>query len=426
MDPEQWMILVPEELRYEILDHKRQKCDCQEPSPCTCGWQRPYDASDERDLFVSLCLRPTYSIGPVFFHFAAAVLRTGVLLLVSDQRNPGNCTYQAWDFGTAEYPRSMIIQSLLLPSEHKDSHGIGHYETLGLPNNGPEATHMTLFPHDHPVLSALRHFSSHPTPSGSPPIFYSCYHAISLPDPPAPSSSSVLHHTLPLAAVPAPSTPDPTRPHRKRLAPSAPGSTRPHRKRLAPERVRDSTSVYYPKEAKRVPLDPLTATSLTAPSRSVSTPVVITANTSDEAPAPVGTGPDMQEAAQPPPPVCPAHTLLTGTDVLANLRHWIRRTGHGRLAARVHFSAKPMWILRCRTVLLDLAASLRCVPIDVAAVVTHLAVLWMLPREVFTIPSRGGAANQRLKYNRIHRRLADDGLLNRLSSQVIDRDVSTT
>src|ERR1700722_6521724 len=119
----------------------------------------------------------------------------------------------------------------------------------------------------------------------------------------------------------------------------------------------------------------------------------------------------MQEAAQPPPPVCPARTLLTCTDGLANLRHWIRRTGHGRLAARVHFSAKPMWILRCRTVLLDLAASLCCVPIDVAAVVTHLSVLWMLPRKVFTIPSRGGAAAQRLKYNRINRRLADHGFL---------------
>jgi hypothetical protein len=146
---------------------------------------------------------------------------------------------------------------------------------------------------------------------------------------------------------------------------------------------------------------------------------VTTASTAEPALAPPSTEPEIQEAAQPPLPIHSSGTPATANDVLNNVRHWVRHTaGRGRLAARVHFSAIPMWTTRCRAVLLALAASLRSTPIDVAAIVTQLSVLWMLPREVFTIPSRGGAAAQRRRYNRIRRRLADEGLLARLLSQV--------
>jgi Reverse transcriptase (RNA-dependent DNA polymerase) len=409
--PNQWIASVPADLRCEILDHKRQKCSCQKRAPCTCGWERPYDASDERDLFVSLCQRPTYSIGPVFFHFAAAVLETGVLLLVCDQRNPGHCSYHVFDFGTAEYPCSMIIQSLFLPSQHGETHGIGHYETLGLPDTDPTIPHMTLFPRDHPILSALRHFSSQPAPSIGSSISYSCYHApllappLGSPPPPAAPAS------MPLSApLPQPPTP----PLLSTLS-----ATKVHRKRLPSQRASESNSVYYPKKAKTSLVNTSIATPLTAPARTMSTPLTITATTSDLASALPSTYSEGQEAKQAPSPVPPPDPAVTATDVLDNVRHWVRQTAcRGRLAARVHFSAIPMWTLRCRMVLLALAASLRSVPIDVTAIVTHLSVLWMLPREVFTIPSRGGAAAQRRKYNRIHRRLADDDLLSRLMSEV--------
>jgi hypothetical protein len=209
--PEQWETLVPNEIREEVLDHRlRRRCSCQQSTPChgVCDWRRPWDASEERDLLVSLLRQLTYSIGAIFFHFVALGLQTGVLLLVSDQRHPENHSYQVFDFGTSEYPKSMIIQSIFLPSAHPDSHGVGHYETLGLPDTGTSNTHMTLFSRDCPILPALRQFSGQPAPSDGAPITYHCYPAMSLPDPQPSSPASARHSSSPdNADLPQPATP---------------------------------------------------------------------------------------------------------------------------------------------------------------------------------------------------------------------------
>ena len=59
-----------------------------------------------------MCARPTFSIGPMFFHIAASVVNVGVLLLVNDGRFPKQRVRLVHDFGTGDYDRSMVIQGL--------------------------------------------------------------------------------------------------------------------------------------------------------------------------------------------------------------------------------------------------------------------------------------------------------------------------
>ena len=142
---------------------------------------------------------------------------------------------------------------------------------------------------------------------------------------------------------------------------------------------------------------------------------------------PSGGGNQRPVVAAAPPLSRSAHVNTIDAQVLANVRGWVRVNAcHRRLARRVHVTAIPQWTLRCRTVLLNLAAALRAEPMDERAVVAHMCVLWALPGRMFTVPSRGGQAQKRNRVKRIHSKLNDDHVVSRMLFELMNAMTITT
>ena len=429
---EQWCAMVPHSLRQDLLDHK-PRCGCGSVTlnSCTCPSFGPID---ERDLFISLCERATYAIGPVFFHIAAAVMKIGVLLLVNDSRYRHHPTRQVQDFGTGDYPSSMIILALYLPPKHKDAHGIGHYETVGLlQQSGPP--HQTLFTRGDPMLAYLRDFAAQRNTEKTldhQRINFLHYPALACPDNPGLALQQQSPSMSLTAATIAPGISTAARSNSRLVRERRPSarllnaivdqpSVQPKQSAGADQRGTPSKRSQMEQHVMSTSPDPLLAASVMAtPARSMSIPHTMRAELATEA-MPSSTARPMGAVPALPPPASTRRDTMAAS-VLANVRNWVRRTvNHGRLAPEVHFSAIPMWTLRCRTVLQALAASLRPEHIDVREVVAHLCVLWMLPGEIFTVPSRsgGGSARRKNRHNRIHGKLNDDGLIMRMMQEVM-------
>lgn len=406
---DQWCELVPDTLREEIKDY-RPPCSCVRGggNVCTCTCGLPLQPADERDIFISLCERPNYAVGPVFFYIASIVMQVGVLLLINDYRYGTHLNRQAHDFGTSQYKHSMIIYGSYPSPKSNQSNGVGHFETVGLSKHDGRR-HQTLFLSNHPMLTALRRIAelrSDPKTLDHSRINYLPHPAQLLNAQPSPMTlQSSITPVATAAGTPATVATDGR--HGRRRTPS-------EKVRAAFEqdqkRVRRSLSKQLDgsdsQNSKIADPSPVRLTT-----RSKSTPTVWS---KDAGPATV---PDVLDTPSPPP----TRQDTISAQIQANVRNWIRRTSaQGQLAPKIHYSAIPLWTLRCRGVLQALAASLRSEPMDTRAVIAHLCILWMLPGEIFTTPSRSGAgaARRRNRYNRIHHKLNDDGLIQRMMNEV--------
>ena len=155
---EEWMQLMPDELRAEIRDDKiRRECTCKNGRVnCNCrSFQLPLMTwRDERDFLANSCGEPRTAIGFAFFFLAATVLKTGILVLAHSYY-PGAEQREVHDFGTETYEKTMIIYA----SSH--GHGtVGHFETVGRsPVDG--RLYQTIFPKDDPVIIGIKTWGSH-------------------------------------------------------------------------------------------------------------------------------------------------------------------------------------------------------------------------------------------------------------------------
>jgi hypothetical protein len=376
-------------------------------------------ATRELEFFRHVLTLPTHAVGNAYLHAAAGVLQQGILLLTTDRRCH-RAVHQLDDFGTQQYPSSIILFFSVGPLK-PGSRGDGHYETVCLSAPDEHSVH-TVFERSHPVLCSLRvwaarHSDEHTMERDRMRWF--CHPAISARSgeqfggPPPPDGSSA----------------------RSALPPDEHTGIRPRRQRVIPARLRESqddqdrhgaTISRRPAAARSL----LTALNTAAVSQPIDSPIDSETRHPHRHGAPprvrADGGPDGGSpvvAAAPRAQSSDRPTTL-GESAKRNLLAWVRqRSRRGRLASRVHLSAVPMWTTRCRTVLQGLACALQESPMNEDKVVTWLCVLWMLPQEVFTVPGRGrgGKTGRKLRHNRIHHILNDATLLSRLAARAETR-----
>ena len=355
---------------------------------------------------------PTHPVGRAYLHAAAGVLQQGILVLTTDHRyRPA--AQQLDDFGTEQYDSSIVLFFSVGPLR-PGSRGDGHYETVCLSTAGTPDVH-TVFERHHPLLCSLRAWAASHDDERTlehERVHRYCFPAIGMrpgerfAGPLAPSVAA----QQPLA-----------------VSDSAQAGTRPRRLRLLPARLRDeerggddhADRVTPPRRPSRTAVRSLTAV-LDGAASPAAERVPAAGNAlpprAARGPAAVAPAPAMA-ASRVPSSDRPA---VLSELARRNLQAWVRESsGRGRLASRVHLSAVPMWTARCRTVLMGLAGALQERPMNETRVVTWLCVLWMLPREVFTVPgrSRGGKAGRKSRHHRIHHALSDATLLARLAAR---------
>jgi len=419
----QWLAIVPRTLRDELWVDRPPTWTCQACSTMAVACECPQTAANERDVFCEFCGMPNYSIGPIFFQVAAAVTEIGVLLLTQDDRYASHRVRSVFDFGTYHYSHSIIIYALYPRQRSSQSCGVGHYETVGLWRQDTQA-HQTIFHREHPLLEALHDYAV----ASSDPKTVEHQRIVHYQYPPfATSQSAVMAAVSPLlagnlssgsvAATKGKRTPCPVAKYRD--DPDNSNSiNRPHRslsKTL-------TSAVLATGKATKMLQSLQGAQVLSSPLPSAANGNAMYSATGHNHRTPASRSSSVAAA---PPPVQSDRLDAISARVLANVRDWVRCTAtHGhRLARRVHVSAIPLWTLRCRGVLQALAAALRAEPMDERAVVAHLCVLWMLPGEVFAVPTRtgGGKVKRRNQHHRIHHRLRDDALVRRLTAEAMNR-----
>jgi Reverse transcriptase (RNA-dependent DNA polymerase) len=385
--------------------------------------------SEERALLCYQCSMPRYAIGVIFFCIAAMVARTGILVLVHDQRPLEDVIRQVYSFGTEVYDRSIVIFALT-PRQSRGSAGIAHYETVGvsahLPMDSAGSMQLqTLFPSNHLFIRNLLQYAAHkndPKTMDSERVHFHPHCA-----PLALASLPIITDELVVSPLPS-AVLD--------MAVESVATSRSRREITLPSRYRDEGSVMEvpPKSTtrtKRCLIDELDP----AHPRTGSAPALLAC----PAPPPARSS----STVIPPPPALPRGTIsrsrslpvpvhaapvevssgretTIGANVLANVRRWLRGAAcQGTLIPRVHSAVIPQWTLRCRSALLSLVSVLRAEPMDETAVIAHMCVLWMLPNEVFAVPSRGGGkARRRNRLNRIRAKLSDDAMLSSMMAEL--------
>ena len=412
---EQWLQYVPESLREELVDY-RQPCRCLDGivKTCTCTHARPLQPEEEKDIFISVCEKPNYAVGPIFFGIASIVMQVGVLLLINDDRHHECSTRQVHDFGTTRYQHSMIVLGIYPKQRHEQSHGIGHFETIGL-SNQDTVLRETLFPADHPVLAALRQLAQQYSDSKTIDHLrvqyypYGAHISNYLPVPVQPLTTSA-------RSMGKPAQPQPGSAHRRqrtinisqRMLESIQQENRPVKSKPP---CRSLSKQPGAGDADLHQLD--SSPSCNPAKRAHSTPIT-----------PVTVSPYSLESSDSIQAPLPTKYNTISDAILTNVRQWIRRMSpRSPLAPKVHYSSIPMWTLRCRSVLQSVVGALRAQPMDIHGVITNLCILWMLPAEVFSSPghSGGGASRRRNRYNRIKRKLSDEGLITRMMKELIAR-----
>lgn len=427
---QQWCEYIPEIL-IEYRIHADSYCECTLPlsaggvcDSATCG--KPSKAKLQRQLFVSSCRMSHCAIDPLFFYVVTMALGVGVLLLVRDERHAFNAKDRAIDFGTTQYPHSMIIYA----SFHRPpSAGIGHYETVGIKKTNEEG-HQTLFLSSSSILTRLRTSAeqrSDPRTLESISITYWSLPAVFSAPIPTWRTNSNTNMTTHLSNANAAPPPTPVT--------TAPTTPRQPRQRQATEKQRQLDREKQQTTAKRSLSKRINAVEVHQQSTISAAPVPLGKRSQSlpltqpvNAATPLSTTSPTSAATSSvpissvfPPTSTSAKCESMATQILANVRKWIRRTRpEHRLAGRVHYTAIPMWTLRCRSVLQALATALRGQPMDVHAIITNLCILWMLPTEVFSSPSRtgGGAQRRKSRHRRIHHLLSDDQLIGRMMQEL--------
>ena len=428
---QQWCDRIHNDLRDQLWDERTTGREATERS-----------VASERALLYELFSRSNYAIGAIFFPIVAAMLGIGVLLLITDLRHVHTIPQQQlYDFGTTMHARSMIIFNLYPKpvTGVKGGSKVGHFETVGRAD-GSGQPHHTLFARDDSCLCAFRHNAIKRSDSKT---LDNLRIVVSQYDPPAASSVERSRDSeevptnagTPQVVDGALNTRDDNENQRRR--PAGP-------QRVSIRQRTQSSRLTHPGEDD-VELHPVVRTrrSLahaldTAAKRLDAAPVGGRRSSPTSLPAarvPSRRASRTAPAGDNPRPMVAAALLLSGGDrastmgaqVLANVRGWVRvNTCHRRLARRVHVTAIPQWTLRCRTVLVNLAAALRAEPVDELAVVAHMCVLWALPGEMFAVPSRGGKQQRKNRINRIHSKLNDDQVVSRMLSELMDVMTITT
>ena len=377
-------------------------------------------------------------MGPAFFRVASHVMDNGILVMYDDHRGAGTDTARhVYDFGTGEYPYSMVIYSCI------NRNGIGHYETVDLfpfndsarpqhtANDSSDAEPATLFEPRHWLLQHLRDGAARratdATLDSQRIHVYRRYARLARNVPGQSTTPALQSHGDPNAASNSASTPP------SHAADSLSTATRPRRCAGVPARyadtyVHDGMQPSRPRSARRSLLPRLDAS--------------VSAAITDHTPQHQPTGhaldtdsPHMSDNPNPAPqPVAAAprqcaSTRLgaVGTRLLANTQAWIRSNKfRGHLARCVHSTAGSSGANQCRSVLQQLAAALQRSPMDEAEVVGHVCVLWMLPAAVFAAPGkmRGGKRARTSRRNRIHQALNDRQLTAKLFAAVVAMDDS--
>ena len=165
LTPEEWERHVPTGGDLAILIVDDARCWRKSPTHCAgCG------VTDAKEAFLYICARPTHWSSPAFFHLAAAFLQTGILVLMHDHRHSQfdlSPPYVVYDFGTDEYPQSMILLAhvekvapkQLQSSSHSSSSG--HYTTVCRQPDTDILAGQLLFSCSSPVLTSLRVMARH-------------------------------------------------------------------------------------------------------------------------------------------------------------------------------------------------------------------------------------------------------------------------
>jgi hypothetical protein len=405
-DEEQWCAILPIEMRDDIWDTRPR---CTGPPECARDCTCPYRDSArtpelELTLFREAIDRPTKHQGPAFFFVVTRILGIGLLLISQDEGFAGD--HQLHDFGTKEYPSSMVVYH----SSHGRT-GTGHYETVGLFPivNGiidemtPEV--FTLFAPNHWLLTSLR----------------SAVDRYTGPDVSMADHLEVLQLTGLTPVIPQPST-DPMPPPAPSPSTDTRAYARPQRNRRPPARFREeegdqpSTQPSTTRRSLEQQLnESITTSSVNGPKRRTQSAA---AAIQPHSPPPV-------EAAPRGPRFEPPATI--GDRLLANTQDWTRTNmlKRGRMASRVHSTAVPSWTNQCRTAFQQLAVALQKSPMNEREVIGYVCVLWLLPAAVFCTPgrSRGGVQGRQSRHNRIHHALRDRELIAQLFASVTQSTV---
>ena len=471
---DQWCARVDKQLRDEMWEPGFRGAY----GGCTSCWMSGLDcpcrtAAAERAVFLQRCAEQSYHMTPAYFSVVAVLMQVGVLLIINDTRVRGEIGRQVYAFGVSDYCRSVVIYGAW-PYSTAD----GHYETVGLAapstvtrppaQNKPSETpyRTTSWPRGNPLLERLlkyargKHFSSG-SPSGRDGVNLTEYTGVLLTSGETGWIAAAASLNTGVFAVnedgqePAshrkPSSPasNRTTPHTsgQRLRPSPLPSHRARQSQedstIAAAHTMDASKTNRrEKSTARRSLNAAMCSSPaaagTAPKRSHSLPVTsaphtlgLEANTCPSLSTETDSHSSVSEQATYSGARSPAQTAafdtaeqhdLMAASVTRNVQAWVRsHARRGRLASRVHMSVVPMWTLRCRTILLRLSSALQAEPPNEKAVIGCLCALWALPMAVFSVPSRngGGASRRKQRIRRVHHRLNDEHLVDRIMSAVL-------
>ncbi len=416
---EDWCEIMNTALRDDVWDGRPR---CTESEQCKRGnCVCPYAERSpelELQLFRQGLAHAFSHQGPAFFFVAAHVINMGILLITDDNRIRGHPDRLLQDFGTNDYPVSMVIYCAI----HAKC-STGHYEAVGVfpllegtQNVNEAAEPLTLFEKQHWLLAHLRagaERNSVPETLEAMRVRIHRYGIVSE-SIRARFSASGQFDPGPELGQSSPLDPDAQRAE-------AHTSTRPRRRTHRPVRYEQGDDVVEPtrrRPTQRSLLPQLdgVAANAGAPPRSSS----VTGRTAHAN--------DNLQSSSVPATAASRHPHSAGLGamsmrVLANTQAWIRSNtrSRGRMVSRVHSTFVPSWTNQCRSVLQQLVTALQKSPMNEAEVVGHICVLWLLPASVFSVPgrARGGQRGRRHRRNRIHHALYDRELIARLFASVM-------